>query len=195
MLKLKSLAKICNITMVTFMVATLFSLNAQAKLLNKIIAVINEKIYTQSEIEFLKRSHNSRAQIAGQIYKKNKNSYKEIINRLIRQEIVRTKLKELGFNIDDERVEAQITNIQKSQGMNRDQLVLMLKREGLNFDEYFELTRESYEYNAFLANVISPLVSVSDQEIKNEYLNMNKHSKSITLKYDLHAFTIPKNTS
>lgn len=195
MLKSKSIAKISNYIQATLVVAILLSSQSQAKILNKIVAVINDKVFTQKEIQYLKRTHKSRAMIAGQIYKKGENSSKEIIERLIRQEIVRVKLKELGFNINDERVEEQINKIQKAQGMERDQLVMMLRREGLAFDIYFELTRESYEYNAFLSNVISPLVSVSDQEIKNEYLNMNKNSKSISLKYDLHVFTIPKTTN
>ncbi len=195
MLKLKSIVKISNYALAALMVASIYSTNTQAKLLNKIVAIINDKVITENEIDFLKITHNKRAAIASQIYKKDKNSQKDIIERLIRQEIVRIKLKELGFDINDDRVESQINNIQKSQQMNRDQLVTMLKREGIEFSEYFELTKESYEYNAFLSNIISPLVSVSDQEIKNEYLNINKDSKSISLTYSLHAFTLPKTTN
>ena len=108
---------------------------------------------------------------------------------LLKRNIIRLKLKEIGYEITDKQVEAQIKTTESRLGLGRADLLSFLESNGLTFQEYFETTRESIEYNIFLGKVIKPLVKISDQDILKKYKEVSK-SDSLTYKYDLVDFYI-----
>ena len=81
------------------------------------------------------------------------------INRFL----IRAKLEELGYVVDDDQVEGQIKSTEDRLRLNRAALLSFLQSNGLTFDEYFEVIRESIEFNIFFSRVIQPLITVTDQ--------------------------------
>ena len=112
-----------------------------------------------------------------------------IVDLFIKRNIIRLKLKEIGYEINDKQVEAQIKTTESRLGLGRADLLSFLESNGLTFQEYFETTRESIEYNIFLGKVIKPLVKISDQDILKKYKEVSKND-SLTYKYDLVDFYI-----
>ena len=49
-----------------------------------------------------------------------------------------------------------------------------LKSNDLTFNEYFEVIRETIEFNIFNGRVIQPLITITDQEVKNLFYKQNK---------------------
>jgi len=75
-------------------------------------------------------------------------------------------------------------------GLKRADLLNFLKSKGLTYEEYFEVIRETMEYNVFASRIISPLISVTEQEIKNEFYRRNSSNNALSFKYNLVDFYI-----
>lgn len=164
--------------------------NANAKLLDKVAGVINDKVYTLSDLEDIKSTMPARKEIAGFVYNKKSYDLDAIFNHLRNKYIIKSALSEQGIIINDERVEEQIDQTRKRLGIDQTTLVRSLKERGLNFEQYFELTREITEYNVFNRNIIAPLVNVTEQEIKNVFYKRSDKKNALSFKYYLIDYSI-----
>ncbi len=171
------------------LIPLIFIFSIEAKLLDKIAAVFDSNIITLSMIERVKDSLGARKNISPFIYKKTSYKASEVIDLLIRRKIIRSKLSELGYIIGDEQVESEIKSRESKLGLSREQLLQFLKSNNTNYEEFFEITREALEYNIFNSKVIVPLISISEQEIKNEFFKQNSNNKTIAYRYTLVDFT------
>ena len=177
----------------TLLIFTLIlNFNVEAKLLDKIIAVVDNKIITLSQVKRVKGSLGPRRNISPLIFYKEKFSDEEVVQLLIQRQIIRDKLGEMGYVVSDEQVEAQIKETERRLGLNRDRLLEFLNSNNVTFDEYFELVRETYEFNIFNERVIRPLISVTEQEVKNAFYKENRNNKTLSFKYSLVDFSLNK---
>jgi peptidyl-prolyl cis-trans isomerase SurA len=172
--------------------ALLLTFNLQAKLLDKVVGVINEKIFTLSELERVQTTIESRKEISPLVYSKAKYSKEELLDIHFKTYIIRNKLSEQGFIISDDKVEAQISQTEKRNGLRREDLLSFLDSKNFTFEEYFETIRETMEYNLFYSRIITPLVFISEQEIKNSFYKNAVGNNALSFKYDLVDFYIQK---
>ncbi len=166
----------------------ILSCNLQAKLLDKISGVINDKVITLSELNQIDKTTHARKEISPLIYDREKYENKELLDKIFYTYIVRDKLSSLGYVVSDDAVENRIQMTEKRLGLSRNDLMKYLKTEGISFSEYFEIIRETMELNIFTSRVIAPLVSITEQEIKNTFYQMNKNNKALGFKYSLVDF-------
>jgi peptidyl-prolyl cis-trans isomerase SurA len=162
------------------------------KLLDKIMAVVDDKTITFSMAKRVQSTLKQRKLISPLIYTKEKMPIWDVVQIMVDKQLIKAGLKEVGFIINDDQVEASINTRQKQLGVDRDQLIAQLRQFNISFDEYFELIRESIEYNLFNERVVRPLVNVTDQEIKNRFFENGKKKNSVTMKYKLVDFSVPK---
>ena len=160
-----------------------------AKLLDKTIAVFNSNVITLSQIKRIQDNLASRRNISPIIYSRIDLSQKEIVKLVIERLIIREKLSEIGYVRNDEQVEAEILSIEKRLGLNREQLLSFLESNNMSFDEYFEVIRETIEFNIFNGRIVRPLISVTDQEVKNHFYKTSK-DKTLAFKYTLVDFSM-----
>jgi len=172
----------------------LFTLSAPAKLLDKVAGVVNDKVYTLTDLKNIKKTISARKEIAGFVYNKKNYSLEDIFVHLRNKFIIQTNLSEQGIVITDEKVEEQIEQTKKRLGINQTLLVQSLQERGLGFDQYFELTREITEYNVFNRNIISPLVNITEQEMKNLFYKRSSKKNTLSFKYYLVDFSIPSSS-
>lgn len=111
---------------------------------------------------------------------------------MIRSFIIRDKINAQGYVINDDAVESRIKMTEDRLGLKRADLLQFLKAKGLTYEEYFEVIRETMEFNIFAQRIIAPLVSVTEQEIKNEYYRRNSANNALSFKYNLVDFYIPE---
>ncbi|MFZ8933923.1 MAG: hypothetical protein ACO2ZP_08500, partial [Bacteriovoracaceae bacterium] len=133
----------------------------------------------------------TRKEISPQIYNEEL-SKSEIVNIFINRILIKEKLKEMGYLIGDDQVEAQIKQTEKRLGLNRATFIEFLSRNNLKFDEYFEIIRETIEYNVFISRIIQPMISITEQEIKNTFFKTHSKDKTFTFKYSLVDFSISR---
>ena len=166
---------------------------AQEKLLDKIVAVINTKVISQSEIQRVDETLAARREVSPIIYAENKYTPKQLIDISLKSFIIRDKISAQGYVINDDAVESRIKATEERLGLRRSDLLNFLKTKGLTYEEYFEVIRETMEYNIFASKIIAPLVSVTEQEIKNEYYRRNTSNNALSFRYNLVDFYVPEN--
>ena len=171
----------------------LCSFNMHGVLLDKIVAIVDHKTYTLSQIRRIIENIEARKQISPLIYKEHLSlKTKDIVTLMIHQFIMREHLRNQGFVVSNTQVERQIQQTERRLGLQREALLNFLRNNNMTFDEYFELTRESIEYNIFQERVIIPLLSVTDQEIKAEYYKKNVGVKTLSFNLHIIDFSIPR---
>lgn len=167
---------------------------AHSKLLDKVAGIINNKVFTLSEINRVKNTIAVRQEIAPFIYKNEQYTVNEILRLLQNSFIIKDKLAELGFVINDDVVENRIMETQKGLNLTRKELLQFLESKGITMPEYFELIRDAMEYNVFQKRIISPLITITDQEIKNFYYKTSKSAQTLAYKYEVVSYSLPKNS-
>lgn len=166
--------------------------HAQEKLLDKIVAVVNTRVFSLSELKRIQDTLPARKEISPVVYSKNKYDEKELLNLMIQAFIIRDKINAQGYVINDDAVESRIKMTEERLGLKRADLLTFLKSKSITFEEYFEIIRETMEYNIFATRIIAPLISVTEQEIKNEYYRRNSSNNALAFKYNLVDFYIPE---
>lgn len=166
--------------------------NSQPKLLDKIVAVVNSQVISLSEVNRMSETLEARKEVSPVIYDKQNYEQKNLIELIIRAFITRDKLTAQGYVINDDAVESRIRATEQRLGLGRADLLNFLKSKDLTFEEYFEIIRETMEYNIFASRIIAPLVSVTEQEIKNEFYKMNSSNTALSFKYHLMDFYVPE---
>jgi peptidyl-prolyl cis-trans isomerase SurA len=126
------------------------------------------------------------------IYAEEKYDRKKLLNIMINSFIIRDKINAQGYVINDDAVESRIKMTEERLGLKRADLLVFLKGKGVTYEEYFEIIRETMEFNIFAQRIISPLISVTEQEIKNEYYRRNSTNNALAFKYNLVDFYIPE---
>jgi len=179
--------KILSLSVLIFTIGT-----TQAKLLDKVAAVFNKDVITLSIIQRISDTLIPRREISPQLYSSTQMGLPEIVQLEINTLIIRKKLNEIGYIIGDEQVEAQIQSTEKRLGLTRDALLQFLTTKGLSFEEYFEITRATIEFNLFNARVIAPLITITEQDIKNTFFNTYASDKTLVFKYNLTDYSFSK---
>lgn len=174
------------------LLATTFQ--AQAKLIDKIAGIIDDNIVTLSQIQRMGKSLAIKKNVAPMIYDKANYSHEEFLNMTVNRFLIRSKLNEIGFPVGDDQVEAQVKSNEKRLNVDREQLKSFLKTQNITYDEYFETLREAMEYSYFVSKIITPLISVSDQEVKNEYIKQNSKDSRLNVKYTLIDYAVAKDS-
>lgn len=162
------------------------------KLLDKIVAVVNTRVISLSEIERMKKTLEARKEVSPVIYTEKSYNSKELLDIMIRSFIIRDKINAQGYVINDDAVESRIKMTEERLGLKRADLLQFLKGKGLTYEEYFEVIRETMEFNIFAQRIIAPLITVTEQEIKNEYYRRNATNNALSFKYNLVDFYIPE---
>ena len=173
----------------------LIQTTAEAVLLDKISAIVDDNIITLSQVVRTSKNLAIKRNVAPMLYDKANFTTAELINISVNKFLIRQKLTELGYSITDDQVEAQIKANEKRLNVDRKSLMNFLKEQGSTFDEYFETLREAIEYSYFISRVISPTIAVSEQDVKNTYFKNNIKDARLNLKYTLIDYAIPANLS
>jgi peptidyl-prolyl cis-trans isomerase SurA len=179
-----------NHLLLLIILGTSFSWAQEPKLLDKLIAVVNTRVISLSEVKRMEETLAARREVSPMIYGEKKYDQKQLLDIIIRSFIVRDKINAQGYVINDDAVESRIKMTEERLGLKRADLLQFLKTKGLTYEEYFEVIRETMEYNVFASKIIAPLISVTEQEIKNEYYRRNSANKALSFKYNLIDFYI-----
>lgn len=166
--------------------------NIYSKVLDKMVAVIDDKVITLSMVDRISSNFEMRHNIAPFIYSAKKRANKDLANTIIQAKVIRDKLSEFGYVVSDEQVDENVKQRTTALGLSQKELIQFLNQNKMTFKEYFELTREALEYSLFVDRVIAPLISITEQEVKNAYYQKFKSSKTMSFKYDLVDFSLSK---
>ena len=166
--------------------------SAQDKLLDKIVAVINGRVFSLSELARVEATLSARKEISPFIYSQKNYDRAALLELMIRSYIIRDKISVQGYVISDDAVEGRIRMTEEKLGLTREHLLGFLRSKAITYDEYFEVTREAMEYQGFASRIIEPLVTITEQELKNEFYKRHATDKALSFTYSVVDFSVPE---
>ena len=146
-----------------------------AKPLDRIVAKVNDKIITQSELEervFVKMMSLQKAGIQA-IPSKEKLMYDELM-QMIDERLLIDSGRKLGLKIDDESVTKAIDEIKLSNGLSDSELKQMLQAESKTVEDYRNKIRDQILISRVMGYEVRKRATVSAEEIEGYY---NQHLK------------------
>jgi len=141
-----------------------------AKPLDRIIAKVNDKIITQSELEervFVKMMSLQKAGIQP-IPSKEKIMYDEL-EQMIDERLLIDSGRKLGLKVDEESVTKAIDEIKRSNGLNDGDLEKMLQAESKSVEEYKNKIRDQILISRVVGYEVRKRATVSAEEIEGYY--------------------------
>jgi len=177
-------------------ITLLISTASQSTLLDKIYSVINNRVITHSEIQRNKATLKARRELSELVYEgmdiNDPVIEKKLVETIWRSHIIRDRLATTGYVVTDDMVEERIKSIESRENVRREDLLRYLDGKNISFTEYFEVMRETIEFNIFLSRIITPLVTITNQEVKNYFYNNFGDKKSLNFVYTLIDYIIQK---
>jgi len=146
-------------------------------LLDKIIAIVDDNIITQIEL-------NDRVERITQQVKQRGNRLppaeilrKQVLERLILEKLQLELAKKTGIRINDEMLNRVITNIAKENRLTMEQFRGVLEKDGFAFSDFRENIRREITISRLRKMRVENNVSISEQEINN-FLSQSSKGKS-----------------
>ncbi|MCB0419873.1 MAG: peptidylprolyl isomerase [Bdellovibrionales bacterium] len=176
------------------------TLNTHARIVERIVAIVNSEIITQTDmssyLEKLKNSNSLLDRTLIQIsdleqIKKNKEA---LLNHLINEKLVESKVKKSGISVTIEMIESEIRRITNEKGITRAQLKQALKAQGVDFAEYQDFVKQGLERHTLISKEVASKIKISGDEIASFYIQKTKNPNSLVFEYQLaHILFLPKN--
>lgn len=172
MISLKSSLK-CFLFFILFLS---FSQSAISKIVESIVAIVNDDIISLTDIEKYKEKLKNGTMVDDLLLNQKNVSLilkdrKQLLDLLISEKIIDSEVKRQGLEVTIERVEKEIRSIAEKNRVTLEQLKAALKSEGVRFSDYQDFTKTRIERHELIARSITSKIKISDEEISNYYVN------------------------
>lgn len=156
--------------------------SAQAKtenglLIDGIVATVGDEVILFSDLQrAVKHASNNQMTIEAGAKLKGEGTEKDvgvILDQLIDQRVLAVRIREMGLNMSDDELNVEIQNFLKNQGVTEERFNEILAQEGETKEAYREEFKRQIETQRFVGRTIRSLVSVTDDEVKNYYLQQS----------------------
>ncbi|WKE67422.1 peptidylprolyl isomerase SurA [Gallaecimonas kandeliae] len=140
---------------------------AQAKpeLLDKVAVIVDQGVILQSDVDDMMRDIKSSALQAHQELPSDRVLRKQVLDRLINQELEMQTAKRIGMQISDAQLDQTIANIAGDQKMSVEELKRQIEKEGGNFESYREHVRTELTVGEVRRIAVGRRIQVSPQEV------------------------------
>ena len=172
---------------------------SQAKVLEKIYAVVNGEIITLTEINDYQKKLRTGGFVNDLLFadpverKKAIGSRDYLIKLLVDEKLIDYEVKQGGFLVTPERVNKEIRNIAQSKGLSKAQMKSALRQQGISFVEYQDFIKKSIERRQLVEKEITSKIKISEQDIVSHYLTKSKQETTQVFEYHLSHILLPKN--
>ena len=139
---------------------------AQAEVVDRIAAVVNDEVITLSEVYDLGGDYIAAAPTEGV---STRSAELEVLDALIQRALVAQQIDELGLGVTRDELERTIDDVARQNGLTREQLRTEVERSGLPWSLYREELEESVRQMKFNQVVLLPRVAVSEDEVRDLY--------------------------
>lgn len=186
--------------MKTFLViiASLFSFLSCAESVDRILVIINNEIVTESDLKTFSQKLDKSGFIDDMLLmgknisdlKKNKSDQ---LDYMINEKLLSSEIKRLNLSVTSERVDQEIRDLAKKNGISRAELLQTIKNQGVSVSEYQDFVKTRVERQSLIETEISSKIRVSDEDVLGQYMRAYPNSDSGVYEYSLsHIFFNPK---
>ncbi|WJV53337.1 peptidylprolyl isomerase SurA [Pectobacteriaceae bacterium CE90] len=138
---------------------------AAPQVIDKVVAVVDNSVVLESDVNTLLQSVKLNAQDAGQQLPDDSTLRHQVLERLIMDNIVLQMAQRMGVTITDEQLDRTIANIAAQNHMSVDQLRSRLAEEGINYDIYRNKIRKDMTIAEVRNNEVRHRITILPQEV------------------------------
>lgn len=174
----------------------LWTIPAQAEVLNKVAAVVNQDIITTYELD-REVANRLAAQTPENrpVPQSREALQRQVLDQMIEQTLVNQRVEELGLQVTEEEMEEAINDVLQQNNITREQLRQALAAQGLSFNEYREKIRQQILRIKLIGREVQSKVDVSSREIRDDFReNIDKYRGEPTVSLSYLQFAIPRDT-
>ncbi|MFC3913119.1 peptidylprolyl isomerase SurA [Pseudaeromonas sharmana] len=158
--------KLCNTLLGLFLVCTGFGLQAEAQTLDRVVAVVNQDVILQSQLDTLVNKVQLDAAAAHQSLPDEAQLRKQALDRLISESLVLQLADRQGLRVSDTQLDQAIASIAAEQKMSVDQLRQEAHSKGLNEAQFRDEVRREMLMSEIRRNQVRQRINISDQEVQ-----------------------------
>lgn len=171
---------------------------AKAEVVDRVVVVVNSEIISESDISSFQKKLVSNGFIddlllLGAKQEDLKKSRPMQIEYLVNERLVDSEVKRLNLSVTIERVEQEIKEIAKKNGMTRNELLTAVKGQGVSASDYQEFVKSRIERQSLIENEVSSKIRVSDEDLMAYFARKYEKTEASVYEYSLaHIFFNPK---
>ncbi len=162
---------------------------AEPKLLDKIVVVVNDDVITQTMLNNRVSDFRKQLEVSQLSRIDPKTLTKQVLERMIRDTIQIQKARQFGITVDDLMLNRMLERLAKSNNMTLDGFRDAIETQGINYARFREQTRNEIIINQLQQRVVASKINVSDQEVK-QYIEQNESSGSANIVFHLRHILI-----
>ncbi|MDT8282966.1 MAG: peptidylprolyl isomerase [Gammaproteobacteria bacterium] len=163
--------------------------HAELKLLDEIVAVVNEDVITKTQLDNRIVDFQKQLQLS-QISRIDPESLKkQVLERMIRDTIQLQLAKQFGITVDDLMLNRMLEQLAKSNNMSLEDFRETIEAENLSYARFREQTRNEIIINQLQQRVVASKINVSDQEIR-QHIDQNENNDSSRISYRIRQILI-----
>lgn len=171
---------------------------AQAEVVERIVAIINNEIILESDFRELQHKIKTPAllddsMMMGKSIEDLKKDRKVQLDYLINEKIMASEIKRLNHSVTMERVDQEIKDMAKKNNVSVAEVLAAFKAQGISTSEYQNFLKEKIEKQSLIESEIISKLRISDDDALAEYLKKNPANKSSVNEFTIaHIFFNPK---
>lgn len=166
--------------------------SAQAIVVSRIAAVVNDDIITTHQLDQALQKelttmdgNPSPAQLGAM--------RKELISRLIEESLVQQRIKELNLTVTDEEIEVAIQDVQNQNQLTRQDLEEALLAQGMEFEVYRQNLRDQILRYKLMGVEVRRKIEVSDGEVRDYFrAHLDDYRKEPEVNLSALTFPVPE---
>lgn len=154
--------------MFKFLIAgLLFSSTVIAVPLDRIVAVVNDDVLLESELNEMEQTVRQQLQQRNQQIPSSNILRRQVLERLIVQRIQVQRAAEMGVRVDDDALNAAMGQIAQNNNMTLRQFRDAIEADGYSFGSFRESIREEMLISRLRKGQVEDAITVSDREVEN----------------------------
>jgi peptidyl-prolyl cis-trans isomerase SurA len=165
-------------------------LSTDGQLLDRVVALVNDGVVLESELDEQTLEITSRLRQQNVALPSNEVMRKQVLDRLVLEEIQAQHADRAGIKVSDEQVNAAMDDIAKRQGITLEQLPSKLASDGIDYPEYRNELKREIARQILRSRDVIQRISVTPREL-DQYLEHEKKTASATNEYNVSHILIP----
>ena len=168
-----------------------FTTSASGRVIERIVAIVNDDIITQTDILDYKKKLRSNQFLDDTLVRnpsKLLEDSKMLIDHLVNERLMDTEVKRQNLAVTEERIQQEVQKVAQGNRITKRQLLQALKRENILFQDYRQFLKTKLERQALIERVIIPYIQISEEDIANYYytrLQKNNSGKKPQFEYSI----------
>lgn len=144
-----------------------------SKIVDRVIAVVNEDIITQSELEGAFEPYKRRVDASYRGADKDKilaEGLNTLLNRMIDNKLISQRAKKVGINVRDEEITGAVKDLLSRRNISMEEFKKILEAEGSSIEAYQQDLKDQMTRMRLLRRELKAKIVVNDDEIRDEYI-------------------------